>query len=70
MSLSSETYVLFAKERACWTWSRWNLDKEGSLTAIKKRKKKEKERLDEYNKRNEISSEKGTYPLDEDSSSH
>ena len=32
--------------------------------------KKEKERLDEYNKRNEISSEKGTYPLDEDSSSH
>ena len=40
------------------------------LQLLKKEKKKEKERLDEYNKRNEISSEKGTYPLDEDSSSH
>ena len=40
------------------------------LQLLKKEKKKEKERLDGYNKRNEISSEKGTYPLDEDSSSH
>ena len=32
--------------------------------------KKKKKILDEYNKRNEIIIEKGTYPLDKDSPSH
>ena len=31
-----------------------------------KKEKEKKKKLDEYNKRNEISSEKGTYPLNED----
>ena len=48
--------------------SKWNLDKAGRLTAVKK--KKEKRKKDEYDKKNKTKDEKLTYPLDEDDPFH
>ena len=48
--------------------SKWNSDKAGRLTAVKK--KKEKRKKDEYDKKNKTKDEKLTYPLDEDDLFH
>ena len=42
--VTKEWNVLSAKEQACWTRSKLNLDKEGRLTAKKKEKEKKKGR--------------------------